>query len=134
MLQNSSNSTEAKKTDFVTIGRIQEFSELQPRTFELGKTSVGVVLFKGQFYAYRNSCPHQEGPALEGVIAGKTECEVFEGGNRREFVSKERFNIVCPWHGVEYDLQSGICRADDRMKLRKIEVITENGDVRLRSI
>jgi nitrite reductase/ring-hydroxylating ferredoxin subunit len=37
--------------------------------------------------------------------------------------------IACPWHGVEFDLVTGICRADPRYRLRSFEVLLEGEDV-----
>ncbi|MFB6172155.1 MAG: Rieske (2Fe-2S) protein [Haloarculaceae archaeon] len=50
------------------------------RTFLVVETDDGVV-------AYRNVCPHQYGPIAEGRV--------------------EDGRVICPWHGWEYDLETG---------------------------
>ena len=36
-------------------------------------------------------------------------------------------NFVCPWHGMEYDMKTGECISDRKMKLKKYQVL-EKGD------
>ena len=37
--------------------------------------------------------------------------------------SDEHVNFVCPWHGYEYDLKTGECVADRRLRLKKYNVV-----------
>jgi nitrite reductase/ring-hydroxylating ferredoxin subunit len=111
------------------VAKISEFSELKPIFASVDGFRVGVYQFKGKYYAYANQCPHQEGPACEGIIVGNKEAELLGGGRFREYTSEENMNIVCPWHGVEFDLESGFCRADTRYKLRSYDVIVEDDEV-----
>ena len=32
-------------------------------------------------------------------------------------------HFVCPWHGYEYDMKTGECVSDRRLKLKKYEVV-----------
>ena len=34
---------------------------------------------------------------------------------------------ICPWHGYEYDMKTGECVSDRKLKLRKYKVV-EKGD------
>lgn len=60
--------------------------------------------------AYRNVCPHQYGPAIEGRI------------------DPEAGSVFCPWHGFEFDLETG---EDPRYgkALPRAEVTVEDGEV-----
>jgi nitrite reductase/ring-hydroxylating ferredoxin subunit len=113
----------------IKVGEIAEFSELSPKAVKIGDAQVFVYRYKGKFYAYTDKCPHQGGPACEGDLR---ECVVGEIDENRlyvESVSKERFSIVCPWHGVEYDLETGECRTNRRLRLRHYNVILEGTEV-----
>ena len=93
---------------------------------------IGIYGFQGSYYAYQNNCPHQGGPAPEGGLFGNVECQISPNGNKvNEHVSKENMNIVCPWHGVEYDLKTGICRPDKRLRLRKFEVTVDGDELKI---
>jgi hypothetical protein len=35
----------------------------------------------------------------------------------------EEMHFVCPWHGYEYELATGECVGDRRLKLRKFDVV-----------
>ena len=37
--------------------------------------------------------------------------------------------LVCPWHGWEYDLESGVMVADRTFKLRKYDVVEKEGEI-----
>jgi len=112
-----------------SVARVEEFSELSPHFVEANGTKIGVYVFKGRYFAYRNSCPHQGGPSVEGEITGNVEMEIMPNGRRRIHESGERMNLVCPWHGIEYDLESGLCRSDSRMRLKSYKVLVEDGVV-----
>src|SRR6266581_1257581 len=43
------------------------------------------------------------------------------------FFSETEMHFVCPWHGMEYDMKTGECVSDRKLKLRKYQVV-EKGD------
>jgi nitrite reductase (NADH) small subunit len=109
------------------IGLKRNYLEKSITILKLGKLSVGICRFKGKFYAYQNVCAHQGGPACEGGIFGNTECEIRADGSRsQEYTSQKRVNIACPWHGVEYDIETGICRANPSMRLQSFKIRVDN--------
>ncbi|MFI5419750.1 MAG: Rieske (2Fe-2S) protein [Nitrososphaerales archaeon] len=114
------------------VAKTSDFSELRPIFVNKEGSSIAIYRFRGKYYAYANQCPHQAGPACEGVVIGNNEAELLGGGRVREYVSEERKNIVCPWHGVEFDLESGVCRADPRYSLRSYIVVVEDGEVSIK--
>jgi nitrite reductase/ring-hydroxylating ferredoxin subunit len=38
-------------------------------------------------------------------------------------------HFVCPWHGYEYELTTGECVGDRKLKLRKYEVVRRGEDI-----
>jgi hypothetical protein len=38
-------------------------------------------------------------------------------------------HFVCPWHGYEYDLKTGECIGDRKLKLRKYEIVKRGEDI-----
>ena len=66
----------------------------------------------------------------EGTIIGKVEAVINED---KEFVmerfSETDFNIVCPWHGYEFDIETGACAGDRRIKLRRYRAFEQDGQV-----
>lgn len=93
-----------------------------------GDTEIGVFRIDGHFYAYENFCLHQGGPVCEGTLIGKVEPVLGEDRSVvGERFSETETHFVCPWHGWEYDLVTGECAADRRLRLKSYEV-AQRGD------
>ena len=45
------------------------------------------------------------------------------------YFSETEMNFVCPWHGMEYDMKTGECVSDRKMKLRSYKVLTKGDEV-----
>ncbi len=98
-----------------------------------GRTEIGVFRIKGKLYAYSNTCPHQGGPACEGILIGKVE-EVY-GENSISLglrFNEDEIHIVCPWHGWEFKLEDGQHAGGggcEQWKLRKYDVVERGGEI-----
>jgi nitrite reductase/ring-hydroxylating ferredoxin subunit len=111
-------------------GVSHEFQEGGRKIVRIGETEIGIFRRTGLLYAYENRCLHQGGPVCEGLLMGKVEA-VLDGGRRYlgEQFSDEEIHIVCPWHGWEYDLETGACAADRRLSLKRYRVVERGGEV-----
>src|SRR6187401_2762559 len=70
-------------------------------------------------YAYSNFCLHQGGPACEGLTIAKVEERLRpDKTSLGLFFSDTEMHFVCPWHGYEYDMKTGECVSDRKLKLR----------------
>lgn len=107
------------KTD---LGAASDFEEGKCRIFELEGKSVGVVRWRGDFFAARNYCPHMGAQ----LCLGKVEA-MLTGADPigRVEPDEERPVLGCPWHGWQFDLRSGKSVSDERYKIRTypIEVV-----------
>jgi nitrite reductase (NADH) small subunit len=64
---------------------------------------VAVFNVGGRVFAVENSCPHQGGPLCKGRVSGaRLPTAPYE--NRYD---GERPILTCPWHGWEFELESG---------------------------
>ena len=93
-----------------------------------GNLEIGVIHQAGKYYAYRNYCPHQGGPACEGLKMPAVRTLIDDKGLYvgQDF-DKSDMRIVCPWHGYEFHLADGVNVCDARLKLKKYEVIERDG-------
>jgi nitrite reductase (NADH) small subunit len=112
------------------IGRLADIPERGGVLAVAGDVEVGVFRVRDGLRAYENRCRHQGGPVCTGEILGRYEAVLGPDGT----VAGERFvddepRIACPWHGWEYDLESGRCAADPRFALRRFRVSVREGDV-----
>lgn len=110
------------------VAKISDFQDGDRRIVMAGKTEIGVFRHEGKFYAYSNYCVHQGGPACEGLVIAKVEERIQpDKTSRGLYFSDTDMHFVCPWHGYEYDLKTGECVADRRLRLKKFELV-EKGD------
>jgi nitrite reductase/ring-hydroxylating ferredoxin subunit len=110
------------------VGKIAEFKDGDRRIIFAGDNEIGVFRHEGRFYAYSNFCLHQGGPACEGLTIAKVEERLLpDKTSQGLYFSETEMHFVCPWHGYEYDMKTGECVSDRRLKLRKYKVV-EKGD------
>jgi nitrite reductase (NADH) small subunit len=112
------------------VCRDGEIAEGGVRIVRSGRTEIGVIRHAGKYYAYRNLCPHQGGPACEGLRMPQI-VELIDGdgvyhGKRYD---EGDMHIVCPWHGWEFHLADGTHVIDSRHRLRKYPVVEHGDDI-----
>ena len=114
----------------VFVAKVAEFPDGDRRIVQHGAHDIGVFHWEGQFYAYANLCLHQGGPACEGLIMHQVEDVMARTrpGSARNSPTR-RVNFVCPWHGYEYDIKTGECAADRRLRLKKYKVVRRGDDI-----
>ena len=118
----------------VFVAKLSELPDGERRIVTHGDVEIGVFHWQGGFYAYRNLCAHQGGPACEGVIMHKVEDVLAPDRTwHGQKFSSEEVHFVCPWHGYEYDIRTGECAADRKLRLQSYEVIRRGEDLYVRA-
>jgi nitrite reductase/ring-hydroxylating ferredoxin subunit len=78
--------------------------------YEFEGREISVFNVDGEYYAYLNWCAHQGGPVCEGPVTGTVEAtfdrETLD--TELEYVREDEI-LNCPWHGWEYDIETGEC-------------------------
>ena len=115
----------------VRAGRVSDFADGQRILLEVEGREVFVFEREGRFYAFQNICPHMGGPVGEGILMGKVEAVLDEDKRQvRERFSTTEIHLVCPWHGWEFDIETGRCAAlPDRYRIRRYEAVQRGDDV-----
>ena len=107
----------------VLVCRKSEIADGQVRIVRRGDIEIGVIRHGDVWYAYRNLCPHQGGPACEGVRMPGVRELIGEGGvSLGQTFDEDDIHIVCPWHGYEFHLSDGYHIRDRRIRLQKFPV------------
>ena len=112
------------------IGKASEFKDGDRRIVFVGDTEIGVFRDRGEFHAYSNYCLHQGGPACEGLIIAKVEERIMpDKTSKGLYFSDTETHFVCPWHGYEYDIKTGECVSDRKLKLRRYKVVQKGDEI-----
>ncbi|HEV2955854.1 MAG TPA: Rieske 2Fe-2S domain-containing protein, partial [Xanthobacteraceae bacterium] len=80
--------------------------------------------------AYENVCPHAGGPVCQGQIYHKVE-EALTPDMRSAGLhfSQTKRHIVCPWHGFEFNLETGCHPGDPSVRLTPVKVAVRGGQI-----
>ena len=114
----------------VSVGSVNDFQDPGRKIIGFENFEVGVFKLDGEFYAYLNQCPHMGGPVCQGKMIAKVEEVIAEDKTSKGMAfSKTKLHIVCPWHGFEFDIRTGVHPGNPKARLRKIKVAVEGGDV-----
>jgi len=114
----------------VFVCKREELKDGSTRIVNIGEVEIGIIRHEGRFYAYRNYCPHQGGPACEGVRMPQVVDEIGPGGMYLgQSYDESDFHIVCPWHGYEFHLSDGTHVCDKRLRLQKFQILEKDGEV-----
>jgi nitrite reductase/ring-hydroxylating ferredoxin subunit len=112
------------------VAKLSEFNDGDRRIVFVGDNEIGVFRHEGEFYAYSNFCLHQGGPACEGLTIAKVEERLRpDKTSMGLFFSEDEMHFVCPWHGMEYDMRTGECVSDRKMKLKKYKTVKKGDEL-----
>jgi nitrite reductase (NADH) small subunit len=94
------------------------------KNIELGLYNIG-----GSFYAIHSMCPHQFGPACRGPVTAKSVCD--ESTDWQFQWTRAGEILVCPWHGMQFDILNGQSLSDKNLRLRTFPVRVVDDEVRV---
>jgi len=92
--------------------RVATTDEIQPGTGKLVRVNdLEIAIFNvgGRFCASGAVCPHEGGPLEEGTLDGEV--------------------VICPWHGFDFDLNTGACLVDPELKVPVYPTRVEGNDL-----
>ena len=114
----------------ILVGAASEFGDGDKKIIANGKGEIGVYYVKGDWYAYQNYCPHQGGPACEGLMMAKVEAIIADDKTCQGMrFNHDQQHIVCPWHGWEFRLSDGVSSADKKFSLKRYDVEVSGDEV-----
>jgi 3-phenylpropionate/trans-cinnamate dioxygenase ferredoxin subunit len=108
----------------VVVSRLEDFPPGERKIVKAGPRSIGVFNVEGEFFAIRNRCPHQGGPLCIGRLSPWA---IAEGPGKVTMNGPPRL-VACPWHGWEYDLETGQSfMGPGETRVRAYDVTVERG-------
>ena len=90
-------------------------AEGESRLVELGGRTIGVFRLDGDFFALADRCPHRGAPLWSsGEVVN-----AVEGVGDEARVTREGALVRCPWHKWDFDIATGHCTVDARLRVRR---------------
>ena len=111
------------------VAKASELTDGDRRIVTAGRHEIGVFCTGGAYHAYSNTCLHSGGPACEGLLINRVVDLIAPDRTYQGQTFSDELHFVCPWHGYEYDMKTGECVGDRRLKLRKYEVVRRGEDI-----
>jgi len=102
------------------VADLDQLEESKARIVSIAGRSIGIIKTNGKIYAVRNVCPHKGAPVCRGQLRGT----MLSSGPSSFVFGLEDQVLQCPWHGWEFDLESGaqLCGGHSRLKLYPVTV------------
>jgi nitrite reductase/ring-hydroxylating ferredoxin subunit len=93
-----------------------------------GRAGVGVFNVHGTYHAVRNLCPHKRGPLCTGRVSGRIVADAPPSSDAPNLsVDRDDAILRCPWHLWEFEIATGQCLVDPRMRVKTYPVAIEQG-------
>ena len=104
------------------VGRANEIPDGARKIITVRGREIGIFNIGGRFFALRNRCAHQGGPVCEGAVLA-----ALHSSRPGEYeFNPSRFLLECPWHGWEFELETGQSWFDpQRTKVRRYPIRVE---------
>lgn len=108
----------------VDVATVEELAEGVPKVVSAQGREVVLVRWQERVYALRNICPHMSQSFLLGTVRGRA------GGTVGEVSFDDAAPALsCPWHQFQYDLETGQCLVDKKLRVRSYPVTLAGGRV-----
>jgi nitrite reductase (NADH) small subunit len=111
------------------VGAVEEFEGDGIHLRRVGHRDLGILLSGGRAVAIRNVCPHAGAPLCRGVLAPLIVGDAREKALSVVHADEERLVLQCPWHGWEFDVDTGRALADERMRVKTYPLLVRDGRV-----
>jgi nitrite reductase/ring-hydroxylating ferredoxin subunit len=90
---------------------------------DVGSLRIGVFCLGDQYYALADRCPHRGAPVCS---RGEVVTPIEVRGLSLE-LGEELSVLRCPWHKWDYEIATGRCLVDPKLRIRRYAVSTDKG-------
>lgn len=101
--------SEVKNSQYIAVAQVDDIEEGKIKAAEVEGKKLIVCRYEGEIYVLDGVCSHAGGPLCRG--------ELDEG------------LVVCPWHGWEYDVKTGLCEIEPTLQQEVFKVKIADGEV-----
>ena len=101
----------SEATKWIAVAAVGELSEGGSKEVTYDGNSVALFRQGEEYFAVANQCAHYGAPLCGGLMRNGA--------------------VMCPWHGWQFDLQTGECLSAPGCKIDAYQVKIENGEVKV---
>lgn len=94
---------------WIQVARIEDVPTNTGLPVQAEEQAIALYKVDGKVYALDGVCPHAGGPLAEGSLNGCL--------------------AMCPWHGWEFNVKTGVCDFNPSIATKTFPVKEENGQV-----
>ena len=106
------------------VGPADQLADGERMFVTIQRRSIGIFNVRGRYYGLLNRCPHKGAEVCKGTVVGNLEAAV---PGEYTYDAERKF-LVCPWHGWEFDMETGQSYFDPRrVRTRRYDVAVEDG-------
>jgi nitrite reductase (NADH) small subunit len=113
----------------IEVGALANLSDGDHWVVAIDATEVGIFRIGDRVMAYENRCPHAGGPVCQGKIFNRVEELLTPEKKSLGLRFSTRRNIVCPWHGYEFDIETGCHPGNRALRLNAVQVEVRDGQI-----
>ncbi len=109
------------------VGHLNDIPENDALTVDIEGRPIGIFKVGEKVVAVKNLCPHKRAPLARGTVQGTMLPTACAG--EYQYGMEEQV-LKCPWHGWEFDLETGKCLfgvSNSRIKIYDVSV--KDGDI-----
>jgi nitrite reductase (NADH) small subunit len=112
------------------VCKVDDLAPGEVKIVTVNAIEIGVFRHGNEYFAYQNVCPHQGGPACEGLRVPQVSDVIDEKGIFvGQTYDESDLHIVCPWHGYEFRITDGKHVRDENIGLKRFNVSVRDGDI-----
>ena len=114
-------------SEWIDVGSVDELERAGRLVVRVAGRELGVLLDRadGSVHGVRNRCPHHSAPLCLGRIRER------EQGAAGHYELSGRRVLRCPWHGWEFDLETGRCVDEPGLRAAVYRAEIADGRVRV---
>ncbi|HTY70569.1 MAG TPA: Rieske 2Fe-2S domain-containing protein [Alphaproteobacteria bacterium] len=116
----------------IEVGSLGDFADGDCRVLAVGDVEVGIFRRGEKLIAYENECPHYGGPVCQGKMIPQTEEAIMPDKTSLGIRFSKTMNIICPWHGYEFSIETGRHPGDSSVRLKPVDVTVRDSRVFIR--
>jgi nitrite reductase/ring-hydroxylating ferredoxin subunit len=110
----------------VEVCRVGDLEDGVPKIVSLDRRRVVVVRCSDEIFAIRDVCPHMTSSFAAGIVRPVVAAAPDSG---EIVLNVDEPMVRCPWHAWEFNMRTGECLVDPKLRVRAYDVTVRDSVV-----